>query len=139
VITVATEISLTVTYLGSVETPSAAAGVTTIGLLVYYDANNDRQPGPGEGVPDVSVVAVDAQGQRLARVWTNLDGEAVLNLSSPGSETGEVARVMVPFVPGWSARIRPGQTNDDIVLGLPAVRLPVFLPVTSPPAAPGQP
>jgi len=32
-------------------------------------------------------------------------------------------------VPGWSARVRAGEINNDIVLGLPAVRLPVFLPV----------
>jgi hypothetical protein len=98
-------------------------------LLVYYDANNDRQPGPGEGIPNVSVLAVDTQGQRIARVFTNVQGEAIFNLTS---ET--VARVIVPFVPGWSAQIRAGETNNDIVLGLPAVRLPVFLPVQNRPS-----
>ena len=73
---------------------------------------------------NVSVLAVDAQGQRLGQVFTNAQGEAIFNL------TGEtIARVIVPFVPGWSARVRVGETNNDIVLGLPAVRLPVFLPV----------
>ena len=102
---------------------------THIRLLVYYDANNDRQPGPGEGIANVSVLAVDGQGQRIARVFTNAQGEAIFNLTS---ET--IARVIVPFVPGWSARVRAGETNDDIVLGLPAVRLPVFLPVQNRPA-----
>lgn len=90
----------------------------------YYDANNDRAPGPGEGVPDVSVLAVDAQGQRLARIFTNAEGEATFNLDGTDLE-----RILVPFVPGWSARIRAGQINDNLVLGLPAVRLPIFVPV----------
>lgn len=120
-------LSLTVRHLGPAVI-AATAPATHVRLLVYYDANNDRQPGPGEGVAHVSVLAVDAQGQRLARVFTNLQGEAVFNLSNPA-----LARVMVPFVPGWSAQVRAGQVND-IVLGLPAVRLPVFLPVQSRPA-----
>lgn len=122
-ITTTGPISLTVQYMGRVE-PSTTAPATRIRLLVYYDANNDRQPGPGEGIANVSVLAVDAQGQRLARVFTNTQGEAIFNL------TGEtVARVIVPFVPGWSARVRVGEADNDIVLGLPAVRLPIFLPV----------
>lgn len=116
-------VSLTVEHLGPVQ-PQATLVPTTIRLLVYYDANNDRQPGPGEGIANVSVLAVSAQGQRIARVFTNAQGEATFSLSS-----GAVARIIVPFVPGWSARIRAGETNNDIILGLPAVRLPIFLPV----------
>lgn len=122
-ITATERISLTVQHIGRVQ-PQTTIPATRIRLLVYYDANNDRQPGPGEGIANVSVLAVDAQGQRLARVFTNAQGEAVFNLTSEA-----VARVIVPFVPGWSARVRVGETNNDIVLGLPAVRLPVFLPV----------
>lgn len=116
-------ISLTVQHIGRVQ-PQATTLPTHIRLLVYYDANNDRQPGPGEGIANVSVLAVAAQGQRLARVFTNAQGEAIFNLDSD-----TVARVIVPFVPGWSARVRVGEANNDIVLGLPAVRLPIFLPV----------
>ena len=95
-------------------------------MLIYYDANNDRSPGPGEGIPNVSVLAVDAQGQPLARLFTNSAGEAIFTL------TGDtVARLIVPFVPGWSARLRPGEPNEGLQLGLPAVRLPVFLPVAA--------
>lgn len=122
-ITTTGRISLTVQHLGRVQ-PQTAVQPTHIRLLVYYDANNDRQPGPGEGIPNVSVLAVDARGQRLARVFTNAQGEAVFNLTSRS-----IARVIVPFVPGWSARVRAGEANDEIVLGLPAVRLPVFLPI----------
>ena len=122
-ITATERISLTVQYIGRVQ-PQATIPTTHISLLVYYDANNDRQPGPGEGIANVSVLAVDAQGQRIARIFTNAQGEAIFNLAS---ET--IARVIVPFVPGWSEKIRTGEINNDIVLGLPAVRLPIFLPV----------
>lgn len=116
-------VTLTVQHIGHVQPPVNTA-TTHIRLLIYYDANNDRQPGPGEGIANVSVLAVSAQGQRLARVFTNAQGEAIFNLNSEA-----IARVIVPFVPGWSARVRVGEANNDIVLGLPAVRLPVFLPV----------
>jgi hypothetical protein len=116
-------ISLTVLHIGRAQ-PQTDIPATPIRLLVYYDANNDRQPGPGEGIANVSVLAVDTQGQRIARIFTNAQGEAIFNLTNEA-----VARVIVPFVPGWSERVRVGEPNNDIVLGLPAVRLPVFLPV----------
>ncbi len=116
-------LSLTMRYIGRVQ-PQTTPPATRVRLLVYYDANNDRAPGPGEGIANVSVLAVDAQGQRLARLFSNAQGEAIFNLTDVA-----VARVIVPFVPGWSAGVRVGETNNDIVLGLPAVRLPVFLPV----------
>jgi hypothetical protein len=128
VVTATEVVSLTVHHLGRVQ-PRAESAMTHVRLLVYYDANNDRSPGPGEGVANVSVLAVDAQGQRIARVFTNVQGEAVFNLGSDA-----VTRVIVPFVPGWSARVRVGEANEGIVLGLPAVRLPVFLPVAERPA-----
>jgi hypothetical protein len=99
---------------------------THIRLLIYYDANNDRQPSPGEGVANVSVVAVNAQGQRIARVFTNAQGEAIFNLS-----TTEVNRVVVPFVSSWFAQVRVGEVNQ-VVLGLPAVRIPIFIPIVEP-------
>ncbi len=114
--------SVTMRYIGQVQ-PQTTPVSTGIRLMVYYDANNDRAPGPGEGIANVSVLAVDGQGQRLARIFTNAQGEAIFNLSDDN-----VARIIVPFVPSWSARVRVGEANE-ILLGLPAVRLPVFLPV----------
>lgn len=128
VLTATDHITLTARYVGQAE-PPADQPVTHVRLQIYYDANNDRQPGPGEGIANVSVLAVDGQGQRIARVFSNAQGEAVFNLTSEA-----VARVIVPFVPGWSARVRAGEVNNDIMLGLPAVRLPVFLPVQNRPA-----
>jgi len=106
--------------------PAATPQVTTARVLIYYDANNNRQPEPGEGVANVSVLAVDGQGQRLARSFTSPQGEAAFALTDAPFE-----RVVTPFVSAWSARVRPGLVNEDIILGLPAVRLPVFLPVVS--------
>ena len=76
---------------------------------------------------DFRVLAVDARGQQLAQVFTNSQGEAAFTLMDAA-----VARIVVPFVPGWSERVRVGENNDGIVLGLPAVRLPVFFPVQAP-------
>jgi len=124
-LTATSPLTLTVRHLGRVEPESETT--TAIRLLVYYDANNDRAPGPGEGIPNVSVLAVDAMGQRLAQVFTNARGEATFHLTE-----ASVDRIIVPFVPAWSARVRVGEVNDSIVLGLPAVRLPVFFPVAAP-------
>lgn len=94
--------------------------VQQIQLIVYYDSNNDQNPSPGEGIAHVSVLAVDAHGQRLARVFTDLQGEAIFNTTADN-----IDRLVVPFVSAWSVRVRPGQPER---LGLPAVRIPVFLP-----------
>ena len=122
-LTATERISLTVRYAGRTAQETDAL-VTGIRLLIYYDANNDRAPGPGEGIPNVSVLAVDAQGQQLARIFTNAQGEATVNVMQQ-----TVDRIVVPFVPGWSADVRAGEMNE-ITLGLPAVRLPIFFPVT---------
>lgn len=90
-------------------------------LVVYYDQNNNRQADPGEGIANVSVLAVDRSGQRVARVFTNSDGEAVFNRTD-----SRISRFVVPFVSSWSARAVP---NQPAILGLPAVRIPVFLPL----------
>ena len=86
------------------------------------------RPG-GERVPNVSVLAVT----RWDSAWpgfTNAQGEATFRLH--GQEAAAVARIIVPFVPAWSARIQAGEANNELVLGLPAVRLPVFFPVAPP-------
>jgi hypothetical protein len=123
VLTAATTIPLTVRRIGQVVVETTPAATTAVRLLIYYDANNDRQPSPGEGVSNVSVMAVNGRGGPIARVFTNAQGEAVFHLTAADAE-----RVIVPFVPAWYSAIRRGQENE-ILLGLPAVRLPVFIPV----------
>jgi hypothetical protein len=95
--------------------------VQQIQLVVYYDSNNDQDPSPGEGIPNVSVIAVDANGQHLARVFTNAGGEAIFNTTD-----NRIDRLVVPFVSDWSVTVKPGQPES---LGLPAVQIPVFLPI----------
>ncbi|MBK9054730.1 MAG: hypothetical protein IPL78_28635 [Chloroflexi bacterium] len=115
-------VTLSVRYTGeaNVATPTP---VTPIRLLIYYDANNDRQPGVGEGIANVLVLATDKLGQVVMTIFTNPEGEVIFNVTGT-----TVTRLVVPFVPGWSTQIRQGQANE-LTLGLPAVRLPVFLPV----------
>lgn len=108
-------------------TPTPAPPIP-IRLIVYYDINDNRQPDPGEGIPNVSVWAVDGQGRQLMRIFTNAQGEAVFN----APVEGEIDRLVVPFVSSWSARVRAQTGVTEISLGLPAVRLPVFLPLASP-------
>ncbi len=110
-------------------TPTPAPPIS-IRLIVYYDVNDNRQPDPGEGIPNVSVLAVDVQGRQLIRIFTNRQGEAIFNVPADS----EIDRLVVPFVSSWSARVRAQRQTGvtEISLGLPAVRLPVFLPLASP-------
>lgn len=115
-------VTLTVRYVGEAN-PATPTPVTPIRLLIYYDANNDQQASVGEGIANVLVLATDKLGQVMMTVFTNLQGEAVFNITD-----ATITRLVVPFVPGWNTQIRQGQANE-LTLGLPAVRLPVFWPV----------
>jgi hypothetical protein len=115
-------VTLAVRYVGAAN-PATPAPITPVRLLVYYDANNDRQASVGEGIANVLVLATDKLGQVMMTVFTNLQGEAVFNVTDT-----TITRLVVPFVPGWNTQIRQGQANE-LSLGLPAVRLPVFWPV----------
>ena len=115
-------------------------------FLQLRPADHDRGPAIRERDPDVPVLILTALSEAEYAVGTLKAGangyitkqnaSDELKLAIHKVMAGEsyltseaIARVIVPFVPGWSARVRVGETNNDIVLGLPAVRLPVFLPV----------
>jgi hypothetical protein len=73
-------------------TPSAPRFIP-INLLVYYDANDDSQPGAGEGIAGVSAQAYDAStGQLLAQGFTSEQGDLEFTVASVGP-----VRVSVPF------------------------------------------
>ena len=79
-----------------------------IGLLVYYDANGDGQPGAGEGVRGVAVQAYDVTtGELLAQGVTDEQGHIEFTVTALGP-----VRVKVPFfgfgqiVAGEEAAIR---------------------------------
>lgn len=64
-----------------------------IELLVYYDANDDRQPGAGEGIAGISAQAYEAAtNQLLAQGFTGEQGNLEFTVGAQGP-----VRVSVPF------------------------------------------
>jgi len=62
-------------------------------LLVYYDSNDDRQPGAGEGVSGISAQAYEAvTNQLLAQGFTDAQGYLEFTVAAQGP-----VRVSVPF------------------------------------------
>lgn len=96
----------------------AAPRFVPINLLVYYDANNDGQPGAGEGIAGVSAEAYDTStGQMLAQGFTGEQG----NLTFTVASTGPV-RVSVPFF-GFSQLVA-GEGASVYLRVYPQVRNP---------------
>jgi len=74
--------------------PSPAARFVPINLLVYYDADGDREPGLGEGITGISVQAYDATtNELLAQGFTDTDGRLAFTVSSQGP-----VRISIPFL-----------------------------------------
>ncbi|MDY7075749.1 MAG: hypothetical protein SXV54_02380 [Chloroflexota bacterium] len=64
-----------------------------IRLLVYYDGNDDRQPGAGEGIAGISAQAYEVvTNQLLAQDFTDEQGNLEFTVASSGP-----VRVRVPF------------------------------------------
>jgi hypothetical protein len=64
-----------------------------IELLVYYDANDDHQPGAGEGIAGISAQAYEAAtNQLLAQGFTGEQGDLEFTVAAQGP-----VRVSVPF------------------------------------------
>ncbi len=64
-----------------------------ITLLVYYDGNDDRQPGAGEGIAGISAQAYEvATNQLLAQGFTDEQGNLEFTVAAQGP-----VRVSVPF------------------------------------------
>lgn len=114
---------LPIRSLGIVNTPHSVER-TVVSLHIYYDANNDRKPSPNEGVPNVSVVVVNGNGQPIQQAFTSSQGDVHLTVPP------EAQRLVVPFVSGWSETLRQGATSSNTFqIGLQAVEIPVFIPV----------
>ncbi len=80
-------------------TPTPAPATTPaprfipVGLLVYYDGNDDHQPGAGEGIAGISAQAYElATNQLLAQGFTDEQGNLEFTVASSGP-----VRVSVPF------------------------------------------
>ncbi len=69
-------------------------GVRTFGLLIYYDANQDGQPGAGEGVSGFFARALSTtNGTELARGYTDEQGRISFSVPTVGP-----VRVLVPLL-----------------------------------------
>ncbi|MFW6082904.1 MAG: hypothetical protein ACOC8C_02500 [Chloroflexota bacterium] len=97
-----------------------------IGVLVYYDANGDGQPGAGEGITGVSVQAYDiATNELLGQGFTDVQGSLSLTVTTQGP-----VRVSVPFL-GFS-RLIPKPAEDQEEVGVQVRVPPQSLPGGSP-------
>ncbi len=83
-----------------------------ISVIVYYDANDDRQPGAGEGIAGLLVQAYEvATNELLAEDFTDAQGSLAFTVSARGP-----VRVSVPFL-----RINRLVTGDEATI---QVRVP---------------
>jgi hypothetical protein len=65
-----------------------------VDLLVYYDANDDRSPGAGEGVRGILIIAYDtATGEEIAQGFTDELGHLEFTVAVQG-----LVRVSVPYL-----------------------------------------
>lgn len=104
-------------------TPTPVAATTPaprfipIRLLVYYDANDDHQPGAGEGIAGISAQAYEvATNQLLAQGFTDEQGNLEFTVAAQGP-----VRVSVPFF-GFS-QLAAGE-GASIYLRIPSQPLP---------------
>jgi hypothetical protein len=104
--------------LGQAATPQAA--ITTIKVAVFYDANGNKLPDPGEGIEGLGVRAL-SNGRAVSAGLTNAQGEANLII------VGAVDRVSIPFLKRDKA-VKMGQTQTFYV-AVSTVNLPTFFPV----------
>jgi len=88
-----------------------------ISLLVYYDANDDHQPGAGEGIAGVSAQAYEAAiNQLLAQGFTDEQGNLEFTVAAQGP-----VRISVPFF-GFSQLV--AGEGASIYLRVPPQTLP---------------
>jgi hypothetical protein len=84
-----------------------------IRVLIYYDGNDDFQPGAGEGIANISVQVYEAAtGQFKAQGVTDDQGSLEMTVSSAGP-----VRVTVPFF-GFSQLVA-GDEGASIYLRVP--------------------
>jgi len=80
-------------------TPPPPAGTPAphfvpVDLLVYYDVNDDRSPGAGEGVAGVQVLAYDTvTGEQIAQGYTDESGHLQFTAATQG-----LIRLSIPYL-----------------------------------------
>lgn len=106
--------------------PPAAAGTPTlhfvpVDVLVYYDVNNDRAPGAGEGVAGILIQAYDtATGEQVAQGFT--DGQGRLQFTSAVRGT---VRLSIPYL-GLSRLV--GSEGASVYVRIAPQPLPDVIP-----------
>jgi hypothetical protein len=84
-----------------------------INLLIYHDANDDHQPGAGEGIAGVSVQVYDViTNELLTQGYTDEQGNLPFTVMAQGS-----VRVRVPYL-GFSQLV--AGEGASIYLRVPA-------------------
>ncbi len=74
--------------------PNSPPRFVTVSVLVYYDADNDLRPSPGEGIVGLSVHAYEvASNTLLARDFTGTQGSLAFTVSARGP-----VRITIPFL-----------------------------------------
>ncbi|NJL59078.1 MAG: DUF11 domain-containing protein [Desulfobacteraceae bacterium] len=95
----------------------------TIGDLVWVDKNGDGVPSPGEGIPGVTVILLDGDGNVIATTVTDDDGHYHFTDLEPGDytvvvDTDTLPDNVIPFRdPDGTPDSRtdlPGLNHDDL-------------------------
>ncbi len=91
-------------------------GFRTFRVLIYYDGNNDGQPGAGEGVPGFYVrVLSPTNGEELARGYTDDQGQVSFTVASVGT-----VRVLIPLL-GFDRLIEATQPEVTVRIAPPSL------------------
>jgi hypothetical protein len=96
-------------------TPTPAVPVTPsprfipISLLVFYDSNDDLQPGAGEGILGISAQAYDVMSNELlAQDFTDEQGSLEFTVSAHGP-----VRISIPFL-GFSNLVTGSEASIEV-------------------------
>lgn len=101
-------------------TPTPVGRAVEVMVEVYYDANGNGAPDPGEGVVDLPAWLISLRGgQVIARGMTDDAGRMVLRGFAEGA-----ARLVIPYL----GVARPVENGQTVTIRLNPVSMPVRLP-----------
>jgi len=92
-----------------------------VDLLIYYDGNNDRSPGAGEGVSNILILAYDTTtGEQVAEGFTDELGHLQFTAAAEGA-----LRLSVPYL-GVSQVV--GREGASVYIRITPQQLPSAIP-----------
>ena len=96
-------------------------GFRSFGVIIYYDGNNDGNPGAGEGIPGFFVRVLSPEsGEELARGYTDEQGRLSFNVATVGA-----VRIVVPLL-GYDQFI--GSATPEVIIRIAPLPLPQTIP-----------